>query len=57
MLLRFRCQIYLVNSVLFGARKIATKLKIDDRVQKFHEAEAFITVKDHKDNFPKLFNI
>ena len=26
-------------------------LKIDDRVQQFHEAEAFITVKDHKDTF------
>ena len=36
------------------AKKIARKLKIDYRVQQFHEAEAFITVKDHKDNFPKF---
>ena len=36
------------------AKKIATKLKIDDRVQQFHEAETFITVKDHKDNFPNF---
>ena len=40
-----------VNKINIEARKTATKLKIDDRVQQFHEAEACITVKDHKDNF------
>ena len=50
-----------VNKINIEARKIATKVKIDDRVQQFHEAEAFIThckrpitVKDHKDNFPNF---
>ena len=43
-----------VNKIIIEAKKIATKLKIDDRVQQFHEAEAFITVKDHKDNFPNF---
>ena len=42
------------NKINIEAKKIATKLKIDDRVQQFHEAEAFITVKDHKDNFPNF---
>ena len=36
------------------ARKIAPKLTIDDRVQQFHKAEVFITVKDHEDNFPNF---
>ena len=42
-----------VNKINIEA-KITTKLKINDRVQQFHEAEAFITVKDHKDNFPNF---
>ena len=43
-----------VNKINTETKKIATKLKIDDRVQQFREAEAFITVKDHKDNFPNF---
>ena len=35
-----------VNKINIEAKKIATKLKIDDSVQQFHEAEPFITVKD-----------
>lgn len=29
----------------------AIKLKINDRVNKLHKQQAFITAKDHKDNF------
>ena len=36
-----------VNKINFEPKKIASKLKIDDRVQQFHEAEAFINVKYH----------
>ena len=43
-----------VNKINIEARMIATKLKIDDRLQKFHEAEPFIIVKDHKDNVPNF---
>ena len=43
-----------VNKINIEARKIATKLKIDGRAQQFHELEAFITAKDHKDNFPNF---
>ncbi len=32
-------------------KKIATKLDIDDRVEKTAERDAFIAVKDHKENF------
>ena len=41
-----------INSINRDAKKIAKKLQIDDRVEKMQEAEAFITIKDHKDNFP-----
>ena len=34
------------------AKTIATTLEIEDRVDKFVESDAFITVKDHKVNFP-----
>ena len=43
------------NSILTtnsAAAAIAKKLDIEDRVDKFTESEAFITVKDHKINFP-----
>ena len=39
-----------VRKTNIEAKKIAAKLKIDDRVQQFHEAEPFITVKDRIDN-------
>lgn len=33
------------------AKTIATKLKIDDRTERIAKHQAFITLKDHKDNF------
>ena len=41
-----------INSINRDAKKIAKKLEIDDRVEKMQEAEAFITINNHKDNFP-----
>ena len=41
-----------INEINIEAKKTATKLQIDHRVQKFYEAEAFIIVKYHKDYFP-----
>ena len=41
-----------VNEVNKEAAAIAEKLKIDDRVQCIAENETFITIKDHKPNFP-----
>ena len=34
-----------------AAKKIAVDLKLDDRIECIAEREAFITLKDHKDNF------
>ena len=35
----------------YEARNIATDLNIQDRVERMAEQQAFITLKDHKDNF------
>ena len=40
-----------VNNVNSHAKRITEKLPISDRVEKLQEAEAYITVKDHKENF------
>ena len=40
------------NSTNFKAKQIASKLKIDNRVQKLDENEVYITIKDHKEGFP-----
>ena len=34
-----------------GDKKIAEKLKLDDRIFKTSERESFLTLKDHKENF------
>ena len=34
------------------AAKIAASLDLDDRIDKFIEADAYVTIKDHKPNFP-----
>ena len=39
------------DSIRIGDKNIATKLNIADRVDISSNAEAFITLKDHKDNF------
>ena len=41
-----------LSNINFIAKKITKKLSIDDRVQRMEELEAYITVKDHKDEFP-----
>ena len=40
------------NSINFKAKQIASKLNIDDRVQKLGENEAYFTIKDHQEGFP-----
>ena len=39
-------------SINFKAKQIASKLEIDDSVQKLDENEAYVTIKDHKEGFP-----
>ena len=36
----------------YEAKSIAKNLKIDDRVQQFSRRNSYITIKDHKENFP-----
>ena len=40
-----------VKNADINSAKIATELKLADRIQKHTESEAYITIKDHKENF------
>ena len=40
-----------VRSINKEAKTIAEDLKLDDRIEQFSQREAFITLKDHKENF------
>ena len=42
-----------VNSINKDTKKLAEKLKIADRMERMEEPEAYITVKDHKEDFPQ----
>ena len=41
-----------VNSINKEPKKLAEKLKIADRMERTEESEAYITVEDHKEDFP-----
>ena len=47
-----KCNTNKSNSINFKAKQIARKLKIDGRVQKLDENEAYVTIKHHKEGFP-----
>ena len=40
-----------LNHINTEAQAIARDLKLDDRIESFAKGEAFVTLKDHKDNF------
>ena len=46
-----------VNSFNIETKKIAEKYSIDDRIEKLNEKQAYITVKDHKENFPHIKSV
>ena len=49
------CQNYNKKKIIninFTTKKITEKLSIDDHFQRMEESEAYITVKDNKDEFP-----
>ena len=46
-----RCNYESVKEVNRAAKKIAVKLQLEDRIEQHSEAKAFVTLKDHKDNF------
>ena len=41
-----------INKINKDAKKIAVDLDLEDRVEKMQESESYITVKDHKEDFP-----
>ena len=41
-----------VRAINVGAKKIAKDLELEDRIEKMQESECYITVKDHKEDFP-----
>ena len=47
-----KCDGKIVKNINNEAKSIAKELKIDDRVEQFSNTNAYITVKDHKKNFP-----
>ena len=49
-----KCDGKIVKNINNEAKSIAKELKIDDRVEQFSNTNAYITVKDHKKNFPNM---
>ena len=41
----------LQRSINLEAKHVATKIKLSDRIRKLPETPAYVTLKDHKDNF------
>ena len=41
-----------VNKINYNAKRIAEDLLLEDRIEKIYEKEAYITIKDHKKDFP-----
>ena len=41
-----------IKTINKSAKKIANKLSLEDRIEKLQENENYITIKDHKDDFP-----
>ena len=48
-----KCDTNKSSSINFKAKQTGCKLKIDDRAQKLDENEGNVTIKDHKERFPK----
>ena len=41
-----------INAINKAAKKIASDLELEDRIDKMQESECYITIKDHKADFP-----
>ena len=42
-----------INNINIEAKNIVMKLGIEDRVERLSEGNAYVTVKDHKEEFPE----
>ena len=47
-----RADEHVLDRINTEAAKIAKKLKLDDRIEEISEKAAYITIKDHKEDFP-----
>ena len=41
-----------INAINKTAKKIVSDLELEDRIDKMQESECYITIKDHKEDFP-----
>ena len=41
-----------IKTVNKSAKKIGNRLDLEDKIEKLQESESYITIKDHKDDFP-----
>ena len=41
-----------IKTINKSAKKIANRLGLEDRIEKLQDNESYITIKDHKDDFP-----
>ena len=48
-----KCNTNKSNSIIFKSKQIASKLKIDNHVQKLDENETYVTIKHHNEGFPE----
>ena len=46
-----KCRTNIKTTIDFEAKEIAANLDLSDRIAQLSEKDAFITLKDHKDNF------
>ena len=42
-----------VKTINVDTKKVANGLELEDRIEKMQESECYITVKDHKEDFPR----
>ena len=50
--LKKKCNNDKTKTINIKARTIASKLKLEDRIQISDENDAYISIKDHKEGFP-----
>ena len=51
-----KCNNYKTKTINIKAKKIASKLKPEDRIKILDDNDACISIKDHKEGFPEKFH-
>ena len=47
-----KCQSVVINNINKEVKAIAKSLNLDAKIERYADRRAFITIKDHKPNFP-----